>query len=63
GRVINRIAPMLGVPPVDENSPAMRQAMYVPIPGQPMPNFSAPVANAVPASATAKTQEKKLASQ
>ncbi|MEK9971202.1 MAG: penicillin-binding protein 2, partial [Ferrovibrio sp.] len=27
GRVITRIAPMLGVPPVDENSPALRQAM------------------------------------
>lgn len=63
GRVINRIAPMLGVPPVDENSPALRQAMYVPIPGQPVPNFSAPVASAIPANATIKTQEKKLASQ
>lgn len=66
GRVINRIAPMLGVPPVDENSPAIRQAMYVPIPGQPMPNFNAPVASApkaVPANAVARTQEKKLASQ
>lgn len=63
GRIINRIAPMLGVPPVDENSPAMRQAMYVPIPGQPMPNFNAAPA-AVPAAAVApKTQEKKLASQ
>lgn len=64
GRVINRIAPMLGVPPVDENSPALRQAMYVPVPGQPMPNFNAPAAtSAVPANAVAKTQEKKLASQ
>ncbi len=63
GRVINRIAPLLGVPPVDENSPAIRQAMYVPVPGQPMPNFSAPVANAVPANTVARTQEKKLASQ
>lgn len=66
GRVINRIAPLLGVPPVDENSPTMRQAMYVPIPGQPMPNFNAPVTSApttVPAHAVARTQEKKLASQ
>jgi cell division protein FtsI (penicillin-binding protein 3) len=64
GRVINRIAPMLGVPPVDENSPAMRQAMYVPVPGQPMPNFNAPTAtSAVPANAVTRTQEKKLASQ
>jgi len=64
GRVITRIAPMLGVPPVDENSPALRQAMYVPIPGQPMPNFNAPVAAPVAAAATApRTQEKKLASQ
>jgi cell division protein FtsI (penicillin-binding protein 3) len=30
GRIISRIAPLLGVPPVDENSPAIRQAMYVP---------------------------------
>ncbi|WP_221932648.1 peptidoglycan D,D-transpeptidase FtsI family protein [Ferrovibrio terrae] len=64
GRVINRIAPILGVPPVDENSPAMRQAMYVPVPGQPMPNFNTPTAtSAVPANTIIKTQEKKLASQ
>lgn len=64
GRVINRIAPMLGVPPVDENSPALRQAMYVPVPGQPMPNFNAPTAtSAVPANTVIRTQEKKLASQ
>lgn len=65
GRIINRIAPMLGVPPVDENSPAIKQAMYVPIPGHPVPNFSAaPAPAAVPAaSAAPKTQEKKLASQ
>lgn len=63
GRVINRIAPLLGVPPVDENSPALRQAMYVPVPGQPMPNFNAPATSAVPANAVIKTQEKKLASQ
>lgn len=63
GRIINRIAPMLGVPPVDENSPALKQAMYVPIPGHPVPNFSAAPA-AVPAtSVVPKTQEKKLASQ
>lgn len=30
GRIISRIAPLLGVPPVDENSPAIKQAMYVP---------------------------------
>ncbi|HEX6959557.1 MAG TPA: penicillin-binding protein 2 [Ferrovibrio sp.] len=29
-RVISRIAPLLGVPPVDEDSPAIKQAMYVP---------------------------------
>ena len=33
GRIIARIAPMLGVEPVDENSLAVRQAMYVPVPG------------------------------
>ncbi|WP_341705220.1 penicillin-binding protein 2 [Ferrovibrio sp.] len=48
GRIISRIAPLLGVAPVDENSPAIKQAMYVPIPGQPGPG---------------QTQEKKLASQ
>lgn len=65
GRIINRIAPMLGVPPVDENSPAIKQAMYVPIPGHPAPIFSAtPAPAAVPAASVApKTQEKKLASQ
>uniref|UniRef100_UPI00313823BE penicillin-binding transpeptidase domain-containing protein n=1 Tax=Ferrovibrio terrae TaxID=2594003 RepID=UPI00313823BE len=64
GRVISRIAPLLGVPPVDENSPALRQAMYVPIPGQPMPNFAAIPASPVPATATTtRTQEKKLAAQ
>lgn len=47
-RIISRIAPLLGVPPVDENSPAIRQAMYMPVPGQLPPG---------------KTQEKKLASQ
>ena len=63
-RVISRIAPLLGVPPVDENSPAIRQAMYVPIPGQPMPNFATPPSGPVAAAAVApKTQEKKLASQ
>lgn len=30
GRIISRIAPLLGVPPVDENSPAIKQAMFVP---------------------------------
>jgi cell division protein FtsI (penicillin-binding protein 3) len=34
GRIIARIAPMLGVEPVDENSNTVRQAMFVPIPGQ-----------------------------
>ncbi len=63
GRIISRIAPLLGVPPVDENSPAIRQAMYVPIPGQPMPNFAAPATPVPAAAATPKTQEKKLASQ
>jgi cell division protein FtsI (penicillin-binding protein 3) len=64
GRVISRIAPLLGVPPVDENAPALRQAMYVPIPGQPMPNFAAAPASPVPATATTtRTQEKKLAAQ
>lgn len=29
-RIISRIAPLLGVPPVDENAPAIRQAMFVP---------------------------------
>lgn len=29
-RIISRIAPILGVPPVDGNAPAIRQAMYVP---------------------------------
>jgi cell division protein FtsI (penicillin-binding protein 3) len=62
GHIITRIAPLLGVPPVDAHSPAMRQAMYVPIPGQPMPNFSAPPAVA-PTAGAPKTQEKKLASQ
>jgi cell division protein FtsI (penicillin-binding protein 3) len=64
GHIISRIAPLLGVPPVDENSPAIRQAMYVPIPGQPMPNFNAPAATPVAANSPApRTQEKKLASQ
>lgn len=64
GRVISRIAPLLGVPPVDENSPALRQAMYVPVPGQPMPNFAAVPVSPVPATATTtRTQEKKLAAQ
>lgn len=64
GRIISRIAPMLGVPPVDENSPAIRQAMYVPIPGRPAPDFSASRPAAMPAAAAApRTQEKKLASQ
>lgn len=58
GRIISRIAPLLGVPPVDESSPALKQAMYVPIPGQPMPNFSSPNVTV-----TGRTQEKKLASQ
>jgi cell division protein FtsI (penicillin-binding protein 3) len=49
GHIISRIAPLLGIEPVDENSPAIKQAMYVPIPG----------ADAV----AAKAQEKKLASQ
>lgn len=35
GRIIARIAPVLGVPPVDEGSPEIRQAMYVPMPGKP----------------------------
>ncbi|WP_374299405.1 peptidoglycan D,D-transpeptidase FtsI family protein [Ferrovibrio sp.] len=58
GRIISRIAPLLGVPPVDESSPALKQAMYVPIPGQPVPNFSNPNVTV-----TGRTQEKKLASQ
>ncbi|MFN4309078.1 MAG: peptidoglycan D,D-transpeptidase FtsI family protein [Ferrovibrio sp.] len=58
GRIISRIAPLLGVPPVDESSPALKQAMYVPVPGQPMPNFSNPNVTV-----TGRTQEKKLASQ
>ncbi|WP_300296160.1 penicillin-binding protein 2 [Ferrovibrio sp.] len=58
GRIISRIAPLLGVPPVDESSPALKQAMYVPIPGQPLPNFSNPNVTI-----TGRTQEKKLASQ
>lgn len=58
GRIIGRIAPLLGVPPVDETSPALKQAMYVPIPGQPLPNFSSPNVTV-----TGRTQEKKLASQ
>jgi cell division protein FtsI (penicillin-binding protein 3) len=33
GRIISRIAPLLGVPPVDENSTEIKQAMYVPVPG------------------------------
>ena len=37
GRIVARIAPMLGVEPVDENSLAVRQAMYVPVPGVPPP--------------------------
>lgn len=48
GHIISRIAPLLGVEPVDENSPAIKQAMYVPLPGIDLPG---------------KTQEKKLASQ
>lgn len=63
GRIISRIAPMLGVQPVDENAPAMRQAMYVPIPGQATPNFNVPATAATAAATPAKTQEKKLASQ
>jgi cell division protein FtsI (penicillin-binding protein 3) len=35
GRVIARIAPLLGVPPVDEESAEVRQAMSVAIPGKP----------------------------
>ncbi|MFN4163848.1 MAG: peptidoglycan D,D-transpeptidase FtsI family protein [Ferrovibrio sp.] len=58
GRIIGRIAPLLGVPPVDETSPALKQAMYVPIPGQPLPNFNSPNVTV-----TGRTQEKKLASQ
>lgn len=58
GRIISRIAPLLGVPPVDETSPALKQAMYVPIPGQPLPNFNSPNVTV-----TGRTQEKKLASQ
>lgn len=58
GRIIGRIAPLLGVPPVDETSPALKQAMYVPIPGQPVPNFNNPNVTV-----TGRTQEKKLASQ
>ncbi|MFN4277247.1 MAG: peptidoglycan D,D-transpeptidase FtsI family protein [Ferrovibrio sp.] len=58
GRIISRVAPLLGVPPVDEASPALKQAMYVPIPGQPIPNFNNPNATV-----TGRTQEKKLASQ
>lgn len=58
GRIISRIAPLLGVPPVDETSPALKQAMYVPIPGQPVPNFNNPNVTV-----TGRTQEKKLASQ
>jgi cell division protein FtsI (penicillin-binding protein 3) len=34
GRVIARIAPLLGLPPLDESSPEVRQAMFVNIPGR-----------------------------
>ncbi len=34
GRVVTRIAPVLGVEPVDETDPAIREAMFVPMPGK-----------------------------
>ena len=37
GRIIARIAPMLGIQPVDEELPEIKQAMFVPIPGKPVP--------------------------
>jgi len=35
GRIITRIAPILGVPPVNEDAPEIKQAMYVAINGKP----------------------------
>jgi cell division protein FtsI (penicillin-binding protein 3) len=32
-RIVTRIGPMLGVPPVDENSPTIQEAMYIPVKG------------------------------
>ena len=34
GNIIMRIAPMLGVEPVDEKSPVITEAMYVPMQGE-----------------------------
>ncbi|WP_374630937.1 peptidoglycan D,D-transpeptidase FtsI family protein [Ferrovibrio sp.] len=50
GRIITRIAPLLGVPPVNEEAPEIKQAMYVPIPGMPAPGM-------------AKAQERKVVAQ
>ena len=41
GRVIARIAPVLGVEPVDEQDPAIREAMFVPLPGGPEKHLAA----------------------
>lgn len=49
GRIITRVAPLLGVPPVNEDAPEIKQAMYVQVAGSP--------ANSV------KQQERKLAAQ
>jgi cell division protein FtsI (penicillin-binding protein 3) len=32
-RIVTRIGPMLGVPPVDESSPTIQEAMYIPVKG------------------------------
>jgi len=40
-RIITRIAPILGVPPVDENSPAIRAALALNVPGRSAPSKAA----------------------